>query len=70
MLILVPSFTCSSRPLSALTDTVAVLAADTHSRAPMNCREWTFLVLTLLLLTFSTIGFAMFAAFFPPAMVP
>ena len=47
-----------------------MLAADTHSRAPMNCREWTFLVLTLLLLTFSTIGFAMFAAFFPPAMVP
>jgi MFS family permease len=35
----------------------------------MNCREWTYLLLTLLLLTFSTIGFAMFAAFFPPAMV-
>lgn len=35
----------------------------------MNCREWTYLLLTLLLLTTSTIGFAMFAAFFPPAMV-
>jgi MFS family permease len=34
----------------------------------MNCREWCFLILTLLLLTFSTIGFAMFAAFFPPTM--
>lgn len=35
----------------------------------MNCREWTYLILILLLLTTSTIGFAMFAAFFPPAMV-
>lgn len=35
----------------------------------MDCREWTYLLLTLLLLTTSTIGFAMFAAFFPPAMV-
>ena len=34
----------------------------------MNCAEWTYLVFSLLLLTFSTIGFAMFAAFFPPAM--
>ena len=35
----------------------------------LSCSEWTYLVLTLLLLTTSTIGFAMFAAFFPPAMV-
>ena len=34
----------------------------------MNCREWTYLVFQLLLLTFSAIGFAMFVAFFPPAM--
>ena len=34
----------------------------------MNGREWAYLICSLLMLTFCNIGFAMFAAFFPPYM--
>ena len=32
----------------------------------MNCREWVYLISSLLLLTLSNMGFAQFSAFFPP----
>lgn len=35
----------------------------------MSCREFAYLIFSLLLLSLSNMSFAMFTAFFPPAMV-